>query len=176
MVTFVVIAVLGVVLLLGSLILDGVLDVFDADFAGSGVFSGASVGGFISGIGLGGIMGTSQDWGVTASLALGLFIGFALAYAAVSAYRLLKQSEPDQAVMEVGQISGTIGVVTSGSAPGRQALVRATYLGSPRTLAAYSAYELAVGQRVVITDVLNTEAVRVQPLPESGQSTAVERF
>jgi hypothetical protein len=164
--TFIIVAVLGVVILLGSLVLDGVFDALDLDFLGSGIFSGASIGGFISGTGLGGIIGTSLGWPPILALVLGLAVGSVIGYLAVFAYRLLKNSEDPQAAFALDQLTGTTAVVTGVAGEGYQALVRATYLGSPRTFSAVSVQQLLVGQQVYITEVLNPDTVRVAVVGE----------
>ncbi|MCL2736755.1 MAG: hypothetical protein FWD75_09055 [Propionibacteriaceae bacterium] len=161
MVGFIVTAAVGLVLLLVFLVFDGILDAVNVDFTGSGIFSGASLGGFLTGIGCGGMIGTSQGWGFFASFLLGLFVGLAIAAIAIVLYRLLRKAETPQEEFSLDRLIGTSGVVTAGSQPGTRGLVQLMYLGSPRTVSFISDTPVAVGEAVVVTEVLGPDVVNV---------------
>ena len=163
MVGFIVTAAIGFVLLLVFLIFDGVLDAVHVDFTGSGVFSGASLGGLLTGIGCGGIIGTSQGWGFFTSFCLGLLIGLAIAAVAILLYRLLKKAETPEEEFSLDRLIGTTGLVTAGSQAGTRGLVQLMYLGSPRTVSFVSTLPLANGESVTVTDILGPDVVNVVP-------------
>jgi len=173
MVGFIVTAAVGLVLLLVFLIFDGILDAVHVDFTGSGIFSGASLGGLLTGIGCGGFIGTVQGWGLFASFLLGLFMGVCIAAVAIVLYRLLRKAETPQEEFSLDRLIGTSGVVTAGSGPGVRGLVQVTYLGSPRTIGFSSDVPLAAGESVVVTDVLGSDLVNVVPSqPTFGRTLA----
>ncbi|MCL2470916.1 MAG: hypothetical protein FWF25_04155 [Propionibacteriaceae bacterium] len=163
MVGFIVTAAVGFVLLLVFLIFDGVLDAVHVDFTGSGVFSGASLGGLLTGVGCGGVIGIAQGWGVFMSFVLGLIIGCFIAAVAIALYRLLRNSETPAEEFSLDRLVGTTGVITAGSQPGSRGLVQVSYLGSPRTVSFSSDVPLATGEAVVVTEVLGPEVVNVIP-------------
>jgi len=163
MVGFIVTAAVGLVLLLVFLIFDGILDAVHVDFTGSGIFSGASLGGLLTGLGCGGIIGTAQGWGFLPSLLLGLVVGLAVAAVAVVLYRLLNKAEIPETDLSLDRLVGTTGLVTAGSQPGSRGLVQVTYLGSPRTISFSSASPIATGESVVVTEVLGQDVVNVVP-------------
>ena len=163
MIGFIVMAAIGLILLLVFLIFDGILDAVHVDFTGSGIFSGASLGGLLTGIGCGGIIGTSQGWGFFASFMLGLVVGVAIAAVAVILYRLLRKAEASQEDFSLDRLVGTTGVVTAGSQPGVRGLVQVMYLGSPRTVSFSSDTPLHSGESVTVTEVLGPDVVNVIP-------------
>jgi membrane protein implicated in regulation of membrane protease activity len=163
MVGFILTATVGFVLLLVFLIFDGILDAVHVDFTGSGVFSGASLGGFLTGVGCGGVIGTAQGWGFFSSMVLGIFLGLSIAAVAVILYRLLRKAEASQEDFSLDRLVGTTGIVTAGSHPGARGLVQVTYLGSPRTVSFSSDTPLAAGDPVLVTEVLGQDAVFVIP-------------
>ena len=173
MIGFIVTAAIGFVLLLVFLIFDGVLDAVHVDFTGSGVFSGASLGGLLTGLGCGGIIGTSQGWAFLPSLLLGVAVGLAIAAVAVTLYRLLRKAETPQEEFSLDKLVGTSGVVTASAQPGSRGLVQLTYLGSPRTVAFMAAVPLTSGESVTVTEVVGPEVVNVIPSqPAFGRTLA----
>jgi hypothetical protein len=161
MVGFGVVAGIGFIVLLISLIFDGVIDAFDADIGGNGIFSIASLGGLVTGIGLGGMIGTAMKWSVMNSLLLGIGIGIVIAFVAVGVYNLLKNAEVPQDAQSLQTIVGTEAVVTMGATPGSKGTVQVSYLGSPRTLTFVSDEPLATGDAVIVTKLLSPDQVRV---------------
>jgi|GEM_PF-1536596 len=163
MVGFIVTAGIGLVLLLVFLIFDGVLDAVHVDFTGSGVFSGASLGGLLTGIGCGGVIGSSQGWGFFPSFMLGVLVGLAIAGVAVVLYRLLRKAETPQEQFSLDRLVGTTGVVTVGTQADTRGLVQLMYLGSPRTVSFSSTEPVTAGESVVVTEVLGPDVVNVAP-------------
>ena len=165
---FIITAVVGFVVLCVSLFLDGVLDAFDLSM-GSGLFSGASLGGLLCGIGFGGIIGSAQGWPTGGSLLLGVVIGAVLATIAITLYRWLKRSETPETAYKLDNIIGTRGTVTAGATQGQRGLVQVLYLGSARTIACVADSELKTGDSVFVADLLGPELLKVAltdpPLP-----------
>ena len=165
---FVITAIVGFVVLCVALFLDGVLDMFDISL-GSGILSGASLGGLLCGIGFGGIIGESQGWSMGGSLLLGLVIGIIIAAIAITLYRWLKHSEIPDAAYKLDNIVGTRGTVTAGATVGQRGLVQVLYLGSPRTIACVADSEIKTGDSVFVADLLGPELLKVAltdpPLP-----------
>ncbi len=134
MVGFIVTAAVGFVLLLVFLLFDGIFDAIHIDLTGSGVVSGASLGGLLTGFGCGGIIGTSQGWGLFPALLLGLLVGVGIAAVAVALYRILNRG-----------------------------LVQVSYLGSPRTVSFASDVSIRTGDSVIVTEVIGPDVVNVIP-------------
>ena len=170
---FVITAIVGFVVLLIALLLDGVLDMFDVSL-GSGILSGASLGGLICGIGFGGIIGASQGWPMGVSLLLGILIGVVIAAIAITLYRWLKRSETPESAYKLDNIIGTRGTVTAGATVGNKGLVQVLYLGSPRTIACVADADLKTGDAVFVADLLGPELLKVAltdpPLPKYAPS------
>jgi hypothetical protein len=163
MIAFVAITAVGGILLLVALLFDGVLDAFDVDFGASGLLSGASLAGFLTGFGLGGIIGTAQGWSLWVSCGVGVLVGVAIAAVAVAIYQWLKRSETPTAELSAQTLVGQTGLVTAGAAPGSTGLVRGTYLGAPRTISFVADVAIDSGTTVTITEVLGPDAVKVVP-------------
>jgi len=162
MIGFVITAIVGFVVLGVALFLDGVLDMFDISM-GSGIISGASLGGLLCGIGFGGIIGQTQGWGVGASVMLGFLIGIIIAAIAIALYRWMKRSETPESAYKLDNVIGTRGIVTAGAGTGQRGLVQVSYLGSPRTIAFVSQSDLKTGEAVFVTDLLGPELLQVAP-------------
>jgi len=160
MIGFVITAIVGFVILCVALFLDGVLDMFDVSL-GSGIISGASLGGLLCGIGFGGIIGESQGWRLIGSLALGVVVGLVIAGIAIALYRWMKHSETPDSAYSLENVIGTRGTVTAGATRGQRGLVQVRYLGSPRTIAFVSDAELKTGDSVFVTDLLGPELLKV---------------
>lgn len=161
---FVITASVGFLILLVSLLFDGLLGSIDMDFSGSGVFSGASLGGFLTGLGCGGIIGTAQGWGTIPALCLGIGIGVGMAGVAIALYRALKKAEVPDEAFALDQMVGTVGIITASAAAGSRGLVQVTYLGSPRTISAIATTNVSTGEAVTVTSILGPDVVRVTPL------------
>jgi hypothetical protein len=165
MVGFGLVAGVGFIVLVISLVFDGILDSLQADFGGSGIFSMASIGGLVTGIGLGGIIGISLGWTLTNSFLLGLGMGLVIAVIAIGVYNALRQAEVSQEAQSLETIVGTEAVVTIGAAAGAKGTVQVLYLGSPRTLTFTADQQLHTGDSVIVTKLLSPDQVRVIPNP-----------
>lgn len=168
---FIITAGVGFVLLLVFLIFDGIFDAVHIDFTGSGVFSGASLGGFLTGLGCGGVIGSSQGWSLMASLFLGVCIGAGIAAVAVVIYRLLGKAESSPEDMSLDRLVGTAGLVTAGSTGQARGLVQVEYLGSPRTVSFSSDVPLQTGDSVIVTEVIGADVVNVIPHQPGAERT-----
>ena len=160
MIGFVITAIIGFVILCVALFLDGVLDMFDVSL-GSGIISGASLGGLLCGIGFGGIIGESENWPLLLSLSLGIGVGLVIAGIAIALYRWMKRSETPDSAYSLENVIGTRGTVTAGANRGQRGLVQVRYLGSPRTIAFVADAELKTGDSVFVTDLLGPELLKV---------------
>ncbi|MDR1834172.1 MAG: hypothetical protein LBQ92_05940 [Propionibacteriaceae bacterium] len=164
MLGFVATTIAGAALLLIFLVFDGILDAVHIDFTGTGIISGTSIAGFITGIGLGGVIGTAVGWPFFAALALGFGLGFLIALAATGVYRLLRQAEAKEEDFDLGTMVGTEAVVTVGAEAGSTGLISARYLGSPRTLSFKADVPLRAGQGVIVAKLLGPELAQVEPI------------
>ena len=159
---FIAAIIVGLVVLLGSMLLDGVFDVLHADFGGSGLFSATSLGGFLTGFGIGGMLGDSLHLPTAISALIGLAVGGLIGWVAVLVYRALKRSEPPQEVFSTQRILGSTGVITAGTTSSdQQGLVRVTYLGAPRTISFIADDPLTAGTEVEVTACLSDNVVKV---------------
>ncbi|MDR0959902.1 MAG: hypothetical protein LBM23_06060 [Propionibacteriaceae bacterium] len=159
---FTIAVIVGFVVLVASLVFDGVFEVFDADFGGSGLFSTASVGGFITGFGLGGWLGRALGLPPVFASIVGRLLGGAIGWVAVLFYRWLKRNELSPQALSTSRIVGTPGVVTAGTAaPGEQGLVRVTYLGAPRTMSFVADSPIPSGAEVTVTEVMSDNVLKV---------------
>ena len=159
---FVTAMIVGLVVLVGSLLLDGVFDVFNADFGGSGLFSAASIGGFVTGFGIGGMLGDAMRLPTIVGALFGLVVGGLIGWVAVWFYRLIKRSETPQEEFSTQRIVGSMGMVTAGTtSPEQQGLVRVTYLGAPRTIGFVADEPLSTGTEVEVTALLSDNTVKV---------------
>ncbi|MCL2783363.1 MAG: hypothetical protein FWD80_05255 [Propionibacteriaceae bacterium] len=160
MVGFVITAIIGFVMLCVALFLDGVLDMFDVSL-GSGIISGASLGGLLCGVGFGGLIGQSQGWPVIGSLTMGAACGLVIAGIAIALYRWMKRSETPDYAYSLDNVVGTRGMITAGAGVGQRGLVQVSYLGSPRTISFVCDTPLKTGQSVFVTDLLGPELLKV---------------
>ena len=159
---FIVAIIVGLIVLIGSMLLDGVFDVFHADFGGSGLFSAASLGGFVTGFGIGGMLGDSLGLPTAVSAVMGLVTGGLIGWVAVLVYRALKRSEVPQEAFSTQRIVGSTGVITAGTTSSeQQGLVRVSYLGAPRTISYIADEPLSTGTEVEVTACLSDNVVKV---------------
>lgn len=163
MTTFLVIGGLGVALLLAALILGDHMDgAFDA-LGGGDWFTGASLAGFLGGLGFGGAIILD----LTGSSGLATFAGalFGLALGALAAWSVFKlrhigdHSAPSQ--RSIIGLSGT--VITDIPADGFGE-IRVVNAGHLTKLAARCNRPIPVGTEVWIAESLSATAVRVEPV------------
>jgi len=162
---FIVIAVVGVVLLIATLLFDGVLDVFNLDMDGGfGFVSGASIGGLVAGVGLGGMLGTSLGVPVGLIVAIAAIVGILLAGVAVLVFRVLKRAQGDEKALETQGMVGSQGTIRA-VGENKTGVAAVTYLGAPRTMRFTTDYTLKPGDTVIVTQVVGPETIRVEPTP-----------
>ncbi|MDR1392778.1 MAG: hypothetical protein LBJ62_02235 [Bifidobacteriaceae bacterium] len=168
MTAFIIVAAVGLVILLTSLLVDGIGDVLNFEGAG-GVISGASIGGLISGIGFGGVLGltlASAAWVVALA---SIVTGLSVAAVAVLLYALLRRAQGNEADLDLtGVIGGTAtvrGVLAEDATGGTVALV---YLGAPRVMRFVADQALASGDQVRVTALLDPDTVRVELAEQSS--------
>ncbi|MDR1853092.1 MAG: hypothetical protein LBR21_10690 [Propionibacteriaceae bacterium] len=160
---FVVTAVIGAAVLLAALVFDGALDVVHIDFTGSGIFSLASIGGLVAGIGLGGMLGISIGLPTVLALLLGLGVGVGIAAVGVLVFKALRKIDVDPRSISPKAIVGTRGVVTSSAKIGQPGLVQVSYLGSPRTMTFTATWDVETGDDVRIAELLSPDSVKIAP-------------
>jgi len=162
---FIVLAVVGVIFLVATVLFDGVLDVFNLDMDGGfGFVSGASIGGLVAGVGLGGVLGMLLG---VPGLAVGIIaavVGLLLGGVAVLFFRLLKRAQGDEKALDTGGMVGSEGTIRA-IGDGMTGVAAVTYLGAPRTMKFISNYTLKPGDTVVITEVVGPDVIRVEPTP-----------
>lgn len=164
---FLVLAVGGAALLVLGLVagefIDGLFDAFDLD--GNGVLSLPVIGSFLSAAGVGGLVaGAATDGSLPASLAGAAIGGVALGYAALR-LSLAFIDMPTDATLTSGDFKGQIARVVTPIEGGRgEVLLRIA--GAPQKLTARSDDDLAIGDQVVVIEVLSASSVRVVPLTE----------
>lgn len=170
MTTFLVIGTIGVLLLLSALILDDHLHgVFDA-LGGGDIFTGASLAGFLGGLGYGGalVLGLSDNLGLAigGGLAVGLTLGALASFAIFKLRRIGDDSAPSQK-----SILGRTGIIITPVPVDGFGEVRVVDGGHMAKLAARSDQPLPAGTEVWISESLSATSVFVQPthLPQDPQ-------
>ncbi|MDR0594261.1 MAG: hypothetical protein LBG60_13635 [Bifidobacteriaceae bacterium] len=164
MTVFVVIAAVGLLLLLLSLVVDGIGDALDFTGTGSGIISGVSIGGLIAGLGLGGILGQTMTDNTVVVGGISAVTGLLVAAIAALCYSGLQRAQGDEEDLAMSVIVGTPGTVRSVSRDQpKTGTVAVTYLGAARTMQYLSGGPLEVGDRVMVTELIDPETVRVDP-------------
>ncbi len=165
MTAFIILTVVGVVLLLATVLFDGVLDVFNLDIDGGlGFVSGASIGGLVAGVGLGGLLGTSLGVPGWFTAIIAVVVGLALAAIAVLFYRLLKHAQGDEKALDTSTMLGSLGTIRA-IGDGKSGVAAVTYLGAPRTMKFVTDYSLKPGDTVIVTELVGPDIIRVEPTP-----------
>ncbi|KES09057.1 hypothetical protein BU52_03130 [Streptomyces toyocaensis] len=164
---FVGLGVAGLVLLLLSLVFDGILEgVFDGVLDGlfDGLLSLPVIAGFVSMLGFGGaiVLGTT-DLGVTGATATGVLAGVGAGWLTWKLSRLLMRDQTD-ATPRGDDLIGTSGsVVTAIPADGYgEVLVRLA--GQPLKLAATCPVPVARGAEIWVESALSATSVAVRPV------------
>jgi hypothetical protein len=161
---FFVVAVAATVVAVLALIFDGVLEAFDLDLPGDGSVSLLALTGGIATFGWTGVLlQSTTDLPLWAVLLVATGVGLAVMTGGVLLTSMLRrQSAPDGAG-SVTSLTGVTGVMDTPAAPGRPGVVRVSYSGSPRTLTAHAAVDVAAGALVTVADVVSPDVVRVTP-------------
>jgi len=167
MVVFLALGVLGVALLVISMLLDGLFDIFEF---GDGPLSLTTISAFVSLFGFGGLTASASGLGSTASTFVGVAVGLLAAIAAYFITRSLKSMEGQG--HEESSFSGRTAVVTIPIPVDGYGEIAFTKGGDRITRAARAHEPLASGVRVRIDTVLSSSSVLVVPEgQESGHSS-----
>lgn len=163
MTTFLTIGGIGVFLLLAALILGDHMDgAFDA-LGGGDWFTGASLAGFLGGLGFGGaiVLDLTGSVGLASALgsAFGLGLGALAAWAVIKLRHIGDESAPSQ--RSIIGLSAT--VITDIPADG-YGEIRVINAGHLTKLAARCAYPVPAGTEVWISESLSATAVRVESI------------
>lgn len=167
MIAFLIIGAVGlgiivVALVLGE-VLDGVFEAVDAD-VGGGVFSTPVLGAFLAAFGFGGaLILYTADTGVVAAAFGGLASGVVVGGIAYLIVRSLVNMPTDENVRTVDMV-GVTGTVVTRIPPGGLGEVTVRHAGQLLKLSARSEHELQGGTPVVITAVMSSSAVLVDPV------------
>ncbi|GAA4350529.1 hypothetical protein [Angustibacter luteus] len=162
MLVFLIVGAAGLVLLLGSLLLDGVLDSVlpSFDLPGGDVISGPALGAFVTAFGAMGAIVSSAGAGTgvacLAGLGAGLLLGALVAVVTRSMVRTATDATPRS--LDLVGLTGT--VVTAIPADGLGE-ISVRLAGAPHKLNARSAAAVLAGTTVEVTEVLSSTSVRV---------------
>jgi membrane protein implicated in regulation of membrane protease activity len=159
-VLFTVLAVTGLLLLLVSVLFDGLLDIFDLD---SPFLSGTALAAFLSGFGFTGML-IPESWGTAGVLAAAAVAGLALAAGAGLGIKAMKNTQTD-ANVSASNVVGSIGTVTSPILVGQYGEVSVTVVGHRMKYNALADEAIARGTSVMVTEQLSGSSVRVSALP-----------
>lgn len=146
----------GLGLLILSLLLGDVFDFFNleiagGDFAAAPVFFAAT-----AAFGAGGLIGIKGfEFGTGGSIYLGLGTGVSMGALTGLLFFALRRQESVEG-FEMSKLVGLRGRCTVAVGPGRVGRVTVQFAGMSRALTARSGEEIAVGEEVVIQDVIGT--------------------
>ena len=164
MALFLIIGVFGLVVLLGTLLLD---DVFDAvtgaiGLEGGGFLSGPAIGAFLAAFGFGGAL--AQSAGVSGPLSVLAATGGGVAIGAVAGLltRALMRM-PTDATPSAGSLAGLTGTVTTAIPAAGFGEVTLLVAGAPTKVNARAAGPVAAGMPVRVAAVLSPTSVLVEP-------------
>jgi membrane protein implicated in regulation of membrane protease activity len=130
------------------------LDVLDFDLPGTDFAATPVLFAFTGAFGAGGILGLNAfDLGTGGSLVSGLITGFVFGGLAALLFGFLKRQESVEG-FEIGHVTGLRGRCTLAITPPGVGRVSVEFGGMTRSLAATSSEPVAVGDEVVVTDVI----------------------
>ena len=169
MTVFLVLGIVGVVLLLASLLLGDLfeglfsfLDGLEVDLDAGGLFSLPVLAAFLAAFGLGGALAMSAtDDTLAAGLVGGVLAGVLLGWIAWRVTRALLHMATD-ATPASGDLLGTQGKVVTPLRGHDLGEVLVRFGGQPVKLSARSDQELAVGEPVVVVEVVSPTSVLVE--------------
>jgi len=170
--TFLLLGVLGLVLLLGTLLLgdlvDGIVDGFGPDW-----LSGTAIAAFLAAVGFAGALAVQAGVGTTAATGVGVGAGAAAGALAGLLTRALTR-DGEGATPRSGALVGSRATVVSDIPADGYGTVSLVVAGHPTRLNARATTGLRTGQQVLISAVLSSTAVQVDPLTASGDAGIVE--
>lgn len=161
MITFLILGILGLVLLLISFLIDGVLDIFDFDF-GDGYLSLTSLATFMAAFGFSGVLAISGFEASTGvAVIAGLVVGALALLAAGGLTRYLK-SDDGEGAPSSRTIVGLRGTVITGIAgPGSYGEVSLNHGGHIAKMGALADEAIPVGTSVQVITALSATSVKV---------------
>ena len=169
---FVIVGVIGIGVLLLSILLGDIIDgLFDLDFLGGDLFSLASLAGFMSAFGFGGVTSLAIVDVTWIAVAVGLVAGILAAWGATSFTRWLKRSEAHSTFKSTSMVGSTARVITDIPAGG-YGEIRVLGSGQSRKRAARSELPIPAGTEVWVSAIVSPTAVEVTParmIPESPE-------
>ncbi|KAA1372982.1 hypothetical protein [Aeromicrobium fastidiosum] len=156
---FLVLAAIGLVMLLVSVVFDGLLDVFDLD---TPFLSGTAVAAFLSAFGLTGLL-LPDEWGTPGVLAAAAVAGLVVGGGAGLGMRAMQNTQTD-ANVTAWNVVGTTGTVVSPIRVGAYGEVAVTVAGHRMKYNALADTDLPLGSSVAVVQSLSPSAVKVAPL------------
>jgi hypothetical protein len=168
---FLIIGAVGLAVILLSLLLGEVVDgLFDAiELDAGGIISGPAIGAFLAAFGFGGALtlratGGGVGTGVLGGAAAGIVVGGLAGLITRSVMRM-----PTDRTFRSDDLVGVIGTVITRIPDDGLGEITLTHLGHLTKLNARAEQSLPAGRQVVVTAVLSSSAVQVEPWP--GQET-----
>lgn len=168
--TFLVLGVVGLLLLVATLVLGDVLEGVDL---GPDWLSGTAAAAFLAAVGFAGALALQAGLGVTAATAVGVGAGAAAGALAAVVTRALTR-DVDDVTPRSGALLGSTATVVSDVPADGYGTVSLVVAGHPTRLNARATTGLRTGQQVLISAVLSSTAVQVEPLTASGDAGIVE--
>jgi hypothetical protein len=150
-------------LLVASIVFDGIGDAFDALDMGSGQLSLPAVAAFLGAFGF----GTGAFWDALGPVALvpGAAAGFVLGWGALRLSRAAMLM-PTDATETQASLLGSLGRIVTAPAVGRYGEVMLVRPGGPLKVACTARTPLPVDTEVVVVDVLSSTLVSVTPFDD----------
>lgn len=150
-------------LLVASIVFDGIGDAFDALDVGPGQFSLPAVAAFLGAFGF----GTGAFWDALGPVALvpGVAAGFALGWGALRLSRAAMLM-PTDVTENQASLLGSLGRIVTTPAAGRYGEVMLVRPGGPLKVACTARTPLPAGTEVVVVDVLSSTLVSVAPFDD----------
>lgn len=163
MTLFLGLGIAGIVLLVLSLIFDGVLEGLFGDFL-DGLLSLPAIAGFVSMLGFGGVivLGTTE-LGVVGATVIGALAGLVTGWVVLKLSRALMREQTD-ATPRSADLVGTAGSVVTAIPVGGYGEVLVYLGGQPLKLAAKSVAPLARGTDIWVEASLSSTSVSVRPV------------
>lgn len=155
---FLIIGAVGLVLLVLSVLLDGVFDVFEL---GDGPLSLTTISGFISAFGFVGLIATSMGASVGVASLAGAVVGFMGGLGAWALAKSFKKADSTTGV-SVSTLEGRTATIILPIKDGSLGEIMFHSNGLNQTFSAKSKDNLEIGDKVLITGVLSNSSVFVQ--------------
>jgi hypothetical protein len=170
-IAFLIVGGAGLAVILMSLILGEVVEgLFDAiELDAGGIISGPALGAFLAAFGFGGALtlratGGGVAAGVLGGAAAGVVVGGLAGLITRSVMRM-----PTDRTFRSDDLIGVVGTVITRIPQDGLGEITLTHVGHLTKLNARSSQSVQAGRQVVVTAVLSSSAVFVEPLPEQGQ-------